>query len=271
MFAQGQTSTLTWSTTNALTVSIQPIGTVAAAGTQIVSPALPTTYTLTATGTGGTAQSTATVTPLQPLISDNFARPDQMGLGDAPQGQRWRITGIGYKTVAIQDHHYVDGAPVDQGNVSYAGIQIGQQPFRIGGKFSFLPNGAGGRSIPVVALISSKDPSIQLQQMVHLISSRSSVQLSWWSGKSQDNLPASCTGSRYFSAPLKNDGTSYPLYMDIQGDTVTVEKPDGTQYVCTDSHFSQLAGSLGIWELFYGSQFSDVPRWDTAEAYALAE
>ena len=46
----GQSSVLTWSTTNATTVSInQGIGTVAASGTRSVSPTATTTYTLTAT------------------------------------------------------------------------------------------------------------------------------------------------------------------------------------------------------------------------------
>jgi phospholipase C len=59
----GQTSTLTWSTTNATTVSIdQGIGVVSASGTTVVSPTNTTQYTLTATGLGGTAKATTTVT-----------------------------------------------------------------------------------------------------------------------------------------------------------------------------------------------------------------
>ncbi len=59
----GQTSTLTWSTTNATTVSInQGIGVVSASGSTVVSPTDTTQYTLTATGTGGTATASATIT-----------------------------------------------------------------------------------------------------------------------------------------------------------------------------------------------------------------
>src|SRR5580765_5049691 len=58
----GQSATLTWSTTNATTVSLnQGIGTVAASGTRSVSPTATTTYTLTATNSVGTATATATV------------------------------------------------------------------------------------------------------------------------------------------------------------------------------------------------------------------
>jgi len=59
--ASGQSSTLTWSTTNTTSVSIngvvEPVS-----GSALVSPAVTTTYTLTATGTGGTTTATAKVT-----------------------------------------------------------------------------------------------------------------------------------------------------------------------------------------------------------------
>ncbi|MES2220893.1 MAG: alkaline phosphatase family protein [Acidobacteriota bacterium] len=59
----GQTSTLTWSTTGATTVSInQGIGVVSASGSTVVSPTDTTLYTLTATGIGGTATASTTVT-----------------------------------------------------------------------------------------------------------------------------------------------------------------------------------------------------------------
>jgi hypothetical protein len=58
----GSSSTLTWTSTNAETVSIDNgIGTVDLNGTQSVSPSATTTYTITATGTGGTATDTVTV------------------------------------------------------------------------------------------------------------------------------------------------------------------------------------------------------------------
>ena len=59
----GAASTLTWSSTNATTVSInQGIGTVAASGTRSVSPTATTTYTVTATNAAGSVTATATVT-----------------------------------------------------------------------------------------------------------------------------------------------------------------------------------------------------------------
>ena len=59
---KGQSSTLTWQTSNATDIGIDGIGAVQPNGTQQVSPAESTTYTLTAKGAGGTQTATARVT-----------------------------------------------------------------------------------------------------------------------------------------------------------------------------------------------------------------
>jgi len=61
--AQGQSSTLSWSVSNAASVTIdQGIGAVSASGTRVVSPAATTTYTLSAANASGTTTAAATVT-----------------------------------------------------------------------------------------------------------------------------------------------------------------------------------------------------------------
>jgi hypothetical protein len=208
---------------------------------------------------------------LVPLLVDDFDRPDQQGLGTTPQGQVWRLTGQGYQLVAIQDGRYVGGlagAINPDPNVSYAGFEMNGKPTRLGGRISFVPSGTGGPDAPVVALISSSDSVTWLGRMVHLIASRYGVGLTWWREyPNQNNPPAQCVGSTVFAAPLAIDGTSYPLYMTLRGDTVTVDKPDGTQLICTDPNFSQLAGTVGVWELAYNRNASYVPRWDKVEAF----
>jgi peptidoglycan-associated lipoprotein len=74
---KGQSSTLTWQTTNATDVSIDGIGAVQPNGSQQVTPADSTTYHLTAKGAGGTQEATARVTvnqppppPPQPTVTD---------------------------------------------------------------------------------------------------------------------------------------------------------------------------------------------------------
>jgi hypothetical protein len=59
----GQSATLSWSSTDATTLSLAPaIGTVAPAGMISVSPADSTNYTITATGPGGEATDTVRIT-----------------------------------------------------------------------------------------------------------------------------------------------------------------------------------------------------------------
>jgi peptidoglycan-associated lipoprotein len=59
---KGESSTLTWNSTDATQLSIDPgIGTVTAQGSTKVTPSDSTTYTITATGPGGSASATAAV------------------------------------------------------------------------------------------------------------------------------------------------------------------------------------------------------------------
>ena len=63
---KGQSTTLSWETSNATDISIDGIGAVQATGSQQVTPTDSTTYTLTAKGAGGTQTATARVTVTAP-------------------------------------------------------------------------------------------------------------------------------------------------------------------------------------------------------------
>jgi len=64
---KGDTSTLSWSSTNATQLTIAPdVGAVAAQGSTKVSPAESTTYTITASAPGGSADSSTRVTVATP-------------------------------------------------------------------------------------------------------------------------------------------------------------------------------------------------------------
>ena len=69
---RGASVTLTWSSTNATTLSLSPeIGNVTAQGSQRVTPQDSVTYTLTATGPGGSADATVHITvsaPPSPVV-----------------------------------------------------------------------------------------------------------------------------------------------------------------------------------------------------------
>jgi len=63
---RGDSTTLTWQTTNATDVTLEGIGAVQTSGSQQVTPTASTTYRLTAKGAGGTQEATARVTVTQP-------------------------------------------------------------------------------------------------------------------------------------------------------------------------------------------------------------
>src|SRR5207245_11132265 len=65
----GQQVTLTWSSTNATSITLEPsMGSVVAQGSTTVRPSQSTTYTVTATGPGGSAHASTqvTITPAPP-------------------------------------------------------------------------------------------------------------------------------------------------------------------------------------------------------------
>jgi len=70
---KGQSSTLTWQTTNATDVSIDGIGAVQPSGSQSVSPADSTTYHLVAKGSGGSQDASTRLTVTQPPPSQPVA------------------------------------------------------------------------------------------------------------------------------------------------------------------------------------------------------
>ncbi len=80
---RGQSTTLTWSSTNATSLNLSPgVGNVAAEGSQSVSPTEATTYTLTATGPGGTADATVHITVSAPPPPPAAHQPTMQELFD---------------------------------------------------------------------------------------------------------------------------------------------------------------------------------------------
>ena len=84
---KGESSTLSWNSTDATQLSIDPgVGTVTAEGSTKVTPSDSTTYTITATGPGGSASATATVTvnaPPPPPPPPPAPIPFEQGVHDA--------------------------------------------------------------------------------------------------------------------------------------------------------------------------------------------
>lgn len=73
---KGESSTLTWNSTDATQLSIDPgVGTVTAEGSTKVSPTDSTTYTITASGPGGSATATAAVSVNAPAPPPTVKEP----------------------------------------------------------------------------------------------------------------------------------------------------------------------------------------------------
>jgi peptidoglycan-associated lipoprotein len=80
---KGQSSTLTWSSTDATNVSIdQGIGDVSTSGSRSVSPSSSTTYTITAKGAGGTSQASTRITVTSPAPPPPPPAPREEALED---------------------------------------------------------------------------------------------------------------------------------------------------------------------------------------------
>ena len=80
----GESSTLSWTTTNADTATIdQEVGSVGLNGSYVVSPQETTTYTLTATGLGGTATKNTTVNVYPSPTVNITADPKTIEIGSA--------------------------------------------------------------------------------------------------------------------------------------------------------------------------------------------
>ncbi|MGA9542056.1 MAG: peptidoglycan-associated lipoprotein Pal [Candidatus Sulfotelmatobacter sp.] len=78
---QGQSTTLTWQTTNATDITIPGLGTVAASGSRTISPSTSTTYDLVAKGPGGSQDASArvTVNP-KPVAMNETPQPSEADL-----------------------------------------------------------------------------------------------------------------------------------------------------------------------------------------------
>jgi len=77
---QGQSTTLTWQTTNANSIVIEGLGTVSASGTRTATPGESTTYILMAKGPGGTQDATARVTVNPAPVARTVTQPSEKDL-----------------------------------------------------------------------------------------------------------------------------------------------------------------------------------------------
>lgn len=152
------------------------------------------------------------------IFFDNFERPDQAGLGIAPTGQIWQLTGPGAGTAGISDGAYV----VTANTYAYIPLNIIGQPHIVRGKFVLNTIG------DVVVLFSSGDyPTVLLDKMIHLLIQQTSYHLTWWdqaAGQS-NRLFAWTDATGAISLDL---GIEYEVIMQIRGAYVYTQVPGQT-------------------------------------------
>jgi hypothetical protein len=110
--ATGQSSVLSWTTTNAATTSISGVsGPLLTIGSASVSPITTTTYTLTATGPGGTVTATVTVVVLSTAPTVGAVNP---GSGSTAGGTQVTVSGTNFSP----------GASVTFGGTAATGVSV---------------------------------------------------------------------------------------------------------------------------------------------------
>jgi hypothetical protein len=147
--AVGASSTLSWSVSNATSLSIdQGIG--AVTGTSMaVFPNVTTTFTLTAAGPGGTAMATATVTVIPaPVISAFSANPPSIAVG-AFSTLSWAVSNA-------------TSLSIDQGVGTVTGLTSTSVFPRVDTTYTLTATGPGG-SATRTATVTVHAPSLHVQ------------------------------------------------------------------------------------------------------------
>jgi hypothetical protein len=152
----GQTTTLTWTSSNATGASISPeVGTIATSGSTTVTPLTTTTYTLTANGNYGSPSSSQVTVVVKPRVAPSFTVSEstiQAGKSatlswTAPSATRVYISGVGNvntsgvtqvspenPTTYTMTATYVDGST----QTAYASVNVEQPPYVLYGLIVLL-------------------------------------------------------------------------------------------------------------------------------------
>lgn len=145
---RGQNSTLSWTTSNATSASINSVGNVAVDGSAVVSPQSTTSYTLTATGFGQTATRSITVIVyIPPIITLSLSR-NSITSGECTN-LSWATTGdadtIQWLSNNISNFNLTSNATVCPTDTTTYAVKV---------------SGAGGEDTDTITLIVNQVPTL---------------------------------------------------------------------------------------------------------------
>jgi len=244
----GESSTLTWSSTNAESATIdQGVGSVAVSGSIAVSPTETTTYTITVTGPGGTATASAPVTVTYPVPTASIsADPETILLGESST-LSWNSTDA--------DACVIDP---DVGSVAVNG-STAVLPTETT-TYTITATGPGGTATDTVTVTVLQPPTVNLSADPETVLLGESSTLTWSSIDADSATIDQGIGSVPVNGLITVSPTETTTY------TITVTGPGGTAsaqaLVMVESAVEpQPEGS-------FGEQYEDlVPPDATIEAY----
>jgi RHS repeat-associated protein len=226
-----ESSTLTWTSENADTCSIEPdFGAVDLSGSTTVSPAETTTYTITATGSLGTVTDSVTVAVTYPVpVVSMSADPESIQIGDS--------------ATLTWDSTYADSCVIDRdiGSVDLSG-SITVSPSETT-TYTITATGSGGSAMESVTVTVIYPPTVSVGADPEIIQIGDTTTLTWDSentdtceidqGIGSVDLSGSTTAS-------PNETTTYtitatgPLSTATDSVTVTVTDPMPTVSISAD-------------------------------------
>jgi hypothetical protein len=164
--AFGQTSTLVWDTTNADSVTIDNgVGSQPVSGSVTVQPSVTTTYTLTASGPGGTSSSQVTVTVTRRPIITFFANAQRIVAGSSAK-LLWSVA----NTLSVSIDNGIGPVPAD-GSILVSPTTTTT--------YTMTAVGTGGNSVAQVTIEVIELPQITFTADPSTISPGGSSTLSW--------------------------------------------------------------------------------------------
>jgi hypothetical protein len=220
---RGDDITLTWDTTHATRVSISSIGSVSLDGSRTLSPTRTTTYTLTATGSGGSVTCTEEVTV---EVERTNVRCDAFTVSDSNVRDGDTVT-LDWETTGANDVRINNGV----GSVS----NDGTERVRITGDTTFTLTARNGSDsdtcrvtvhVETVRRTSTVAPRCELTISDTRIQSGDPITLTWITEHTDDIILRDSHGNTFADSQDNNR-------INVDRDAVTVRPTQSTDYTLT--------------------------------------